>query len=128
MLLLVFTASVAIAPHPAMIVTTDWLADSVKHPDVRVLDVATLDEYKHGHIDGAVLLNVKELLVRRANTPDELPSVARLEELFRDAGVKPTDKIILTSNDPLLATRAWFTLDYLGWGDHAAILDGGNAK
>ncbi|HUJ14237.1 MAG TPA: rhodanese-like domain-containing protein [Thermoanaerobaculia bacterium] len=128
MLSLLFAASLATTPHPEMLVTTQWLANNIAQPNVIVLDVATLDEFKQGHIDGAVLLNVRQLMVRRANIPDELPSITRLETLFRDAGVKPSATIVLTSNDPLYATRAFFTLDYLGWGDHAAVLDGGNVK
>ena len=128
MLSLVLAFALAANVQPQMIVSTDWLAANIDNPNVRVLDVTTLAEYTKGHIDGALFLNVNGLMARRGEIPDELPSVAKLEELFRDAGVKPGDRIILTSNDPLLATRAYFTLDYLGWGDHAAVLDGGNAQ
>jgi thiosulfate/3-mercaptopyruvate sulfurtransferase len=120
----------ALAAHtrPEMVVSTEWLATNIGNPHVRVLDVSSPEEYTQGHIAGAVFLNVKRLMVRRDGIPNELPSVTELEELFRDAGVKGNDRLILTSDDPLLAARAYFTLDYLGWGAHAAILDGGNAK
>jgi len=120
--------SLAAHVHPEMVVSTEWLAANIRNPNVRVLDVGTLEEYKQGHIAGAVFLDVKRLMVRRGGVPNELPSVAELEELFRDAGVRGNDRLILTSNDPLLAARAYFTLDHLGWGAHAAMLDGGNAK
>jgi len=128
MLSLLLAVSLATTVRPQMVVSTEWLADNLRNPNVRVLDVTTPAEYKSGHIAGAVFLSVNRLMVRRNGVPNEMPSVAQLEELFRDAGLKPTERIILTSNDPLLAARAWLTLDYLGWGDYAAILDGGNAK
>ena len=128
MLSLTFALIFAAIGRPQMVVTTEWLADNITHPDIRVLDVSTADEYNSGHIPGAVHLNIHRLMVRRGDVPDELPPVARLEELFREAGVKQTDHIILTSRNPLWAARAWFTLDYLGYGDRAAILDGGTTK
>lgn len=127
MISLLFAATLAVV-QPHLVVTTDWLATNIQQPNVRVLDVTTPEEYKVRHIAGAVFLNSRALMTRRDGIPNELPPVAALETLFREAGVNPTDRIVLTSNDPLLATRAYFTLDYLGWGDHASILDGGNAK
>jgi thiosulfate/3-mercaptopyruvate sulfurtransferase len=35
------------------------------------------------------------------------------------------ERIVVYSTDPLLAARAWFTLDYLGHGHRASMLDGG---
>ncbi|HEX7190316.1 MAG TPA: L,D-transpeptidase family protein, partial [Thermoanaerobaculia bacterium] len=93
-----------------------------------VLDVSTPDEYRLGHIPGAVLINPSELMVRRNGIPNELPPLPKLEKMFRDAGVRDTDRVVITSHDPLLATRLWFTLDYLGYADRASILDGGNVK
>ena len=37
-------------------------------------------------------------------------------------------RIVFYSRDPLLATRAWFTLDYLGHGHRASVLNGGFAR
>lgn len=112
----------------SMVVPTDWLAANLHQPKVVILDVTTPEQYAKAHIPGAVLLDSKALVTQRGDIPNELPPVATLEQLFRAAGVRDGDRIILTSNEPLLATRAWFTLDYLGWGEHAALLDGGNAK
>ena len=128
MLSVILAMSLAATVQPQMVVTTDWLATNMDQQNVLILDVTTRDQFVKGHIPGAVLLNSKGLVTRHDNLPNELPTVASLEKLFRDAGVRETDRIIITSSDPLLATRAWFTLDYLGWGEHAALLDGGNTK
>lgn len=128
MLSLILTMTLAATVQPQMIVSTEWLADNINHPDVRVLNVATMRDIKAPHIPSAIFLNADRLMERVDGIPNELPPVAKLEELFRGAGVRETDRIIITSDDPQLATRAWFTLDYLGWSEHAAILDGGNVK
>lgn len=128
MLSFLIAASLAATLHPHFILSTDWLADNINHPDVIVLDVSSPDEYKLGHIPGAVPINPTELMVRRNGIPNELPPLPKLEKMFRDAGLRDTDRIVITSHDPLLATRLWFTLDYLGHSDRASILDGGNAK
>lgn len=128
MLSFLLAASLAATLHPHFILSTDWLADNINHPDVLVLDVSTPDEYKLGHIPGAVMIKPSELMVRRNGIPNELPSLPKLETLFRNAGLRDTDRIVITSHDPLLATRLWFTLDYLGYSDRASILDGGNVK
>jgi len=128
MLSILLAASLAATLHPHFVLSTDWLADNINHPDVLVLDVSVPDEYKLGHIPGAVEINPMALMVTRRDIPNELPSLPSLEKLFRDAGVRDTDRIVITSHDPLLATRLWFTLDYAGYADRASILDGGNVK
>ncbi len=128
MLSLILAMTLAANVNPQMIVSTEWLADNINHPDVRVLDITTLQNYKTAHIPNAVLLNQTALTVRQKGIPNELPPVAKLETLFRHAGLRDTERIILTSDDPLLAARAFFTLDYLGWGGHVSLLNGGNAQ
>jgi thiosulfate/3-mercaptopyruvate sulfurtransferase len=54
-----------------------------------------------------------------------MPAIADLERLFGNAGIGNYGRIVVYSRDPLLATRAFFTLDYLGHGNRVAILDGG---
>lgn len=59
-----------------------------------------------------VLIEMSSLLVQRNGTPNELPSIDALERVFRAAGIGATGRIVVYSVDPLLAARAWFTLDY----------------
>lgn len=126
MLSLLLAATLAVHPQPQMVVSTDWVAEHIDARHVLLLDVSTIETYRAGHIPGAVFLNVRALMVHRNGLPNELPDVAKLEDLFREAGVQKGDRIVITSNEPLYASRAWFTLDYLGWADDAALLDGGN--
>lgn len=109
-----------------MLVSTGWLRQHVK--TVKVLHVGTRAEYDAGHIPGAVLLEMSSLLVQRDGTPNELPPIDTLEQVFRAAGLDSRGRIVVYSVDPLFAARAWFTLDYLGQGSRTALLDGGLPK
>lgn len=109
-----------------MLVSTDWLQNNLGK--VTILHIGDVAGYGAGHIPGAVLVESASLLVQRDETPNELPPVDVLERIFRNAGLGAGERIIVYSSDPILAARAWFTLDYLGHGDRTALLDGGLAK
>ena len=54
---------------------------------------------------------------------------AELIEALEQAGVSDDSRVVLYGDVSVLpATRAYFTLDYLGHGDHASLLDGGLPK
>ncbi|MBV9067875.1 MAG: hypothetical protein JO093_14210 [Acidobacteria bacterium] len=93
-----------------------------------LLHIGDAAGYGAGHIPDAVLIEMSSLLVQRDGTPNELPPIDALERVFRAAGVGTRERIVIYSNDPLPAARAWFTLDYLGQGNRTALLDGGLEK
>jgi thiosulfate/3-mercaptopyruvate sulfurtransferase len=109
-----------------MLVSTEWLSANLR--SVVVLDVATKADFLDGHIPGARLLEIGELLAQTDGTENELPSIDSLERTFTATGVGDRRRIIVCSRDPLLAARAWFTLDYLGHAKRAALVDGGYRK
>lgn len=113
-----------------MLVSTSWLADHLKDPKVVVLHVAANRAgYDAGHIPGARFIAQSEIVVAKNGLPNELPPVADLERVFEAAGVSDDTRVILYSDGSVLpSTRAYFTLDYLGAGSHAALLDGGLQK
>jgi thiosulfate/3-mercaptopyruvate sulfurtransferase len=52
--------------------------------------------------------------------------VSDLQTTFESLGVGDESRVVLVGDTAgVLAARAYFTLDYLGHGDHAALLDGG---
>src|SRR5262249_20925692 len=113
-----------------MLVSTDWLAKRINDPNVFVIHVAA--ERKHfddGHISGARFLSSKEILTTRNGVANELPAVDELQKVFERLGVGDAGRIVIYGEtSPLLAARVYFTLDYLGHGDRAALLDGGIEK
>lgn len=109
-----------------MLVSPDWLQRRLGM--VTVLHIGDAASYDARHIPGAVLIETASLVTDRNGTPNELPSIDALERTFRRAGAGATGRIVVYSADPLLAARAWFTLDYLGQGNRASLLDGGLVK
>lgn len=129
MLLFTILAAGVIGGLDHNVVTPSWLEDNLNDPNVVVVEIgpsaSTLD---HPHIPGARFVPIESIVQRDGWPPDEVPPVAKLRQAFENAGVGDEGRIILYSASPLYATRAWFTLDYLGQGDRAAILDGGFAR
>ncbi|MEO8052676.1 MAG: sulfurtransferase [Acidobacteriota bacterium] len=118
------------ATRPDMLVSTDWLAKNQADAKVVILHVAAnRTAYDAGHIPGSHFVGLPELVVVRDGIPNELPPVADLKKVFEAAGVSDDSRVILYGDVSVLpATRAYFTLDYLGHGDQAALLDGGLEK
>jgi thiosulfate/3-mercaptopyruvate sulfurtransferase len=120
-------AGVTSRTHPEMLVSTQWLADHLKDPSVVILHVSDgLNDYKRGHIPGARWLEFKKFAVDSGPLGVELPSVEQLRQAFQELGVGDNSRVVIyTTGWYPYATRAYFTLDYLGHGDKAALLDGG---
>lgn len=113
-----------------MIVSTAWLAAHLNDPKVVILHVARARaHYDEGHIPGARFAGWAEITATRDGVPNELPPVADLQKLFERLGIGDDARIVLYGdNSGLSAARAYFTLDYLGHGGRAALLDGGLEK
>ena len=116
--------------HAEMLVSTDWLASHLNDPKVVVLHIAReRAHYDQGHIPGARFIAWNELTTTRNGLQNELPTVEELQKLFERVGASDDMRLVLYGdNAPLSAARAYFTLDYLGHGDHTALLDGGIEK
>jgi len=116
--------------RPEMLVTTAWLAEHLRDPDLVVLCVNSAPEfYSRGHIPGARQIKLGDIAVTRDGIPNELPPVEDLRKVFAAAGVGNSSRVVLYGErSNLFAARAYFTLDYLGLADRAALLDGGIEK
>lgn len=113
--------------EPRLLVSTEWLAERLGNPDLVIIHVGQdSSSYRAGHIPGARLLLLPSILIQRPNLPNELPPVEQLVRAFEAVGVR-NDRYVVLYGDlgGLAAARAFFTLDYLGLGHRAALLDGG---
>jgi thiosulfate/3-mercaptopyruvate sulfurtransferase len=121
---LAFAAQAAVKTD--MLVSGAWLADHLKDANLVILHVAPARAgYDANHIPGARYVPFGELAVTKDGVSNELPPVAELKAVFERAGVNDNSRVILvTEGSVLSATRAYFTLDYLGH-DQTALLDGG---
>ena len=120
---------VNVAKPRDILVSADWLAKHRTDANLLLLHVAwTRSNYEAGHIPGAVFLSLNDILATRNGVLNELPDDADLQRAFERVGAGDDKRIILYATGDhaaVLAARAWFSLDYLGHADHAALLDGG---
>jgi thiosulfate/3-mercaptopyruvate sulfurtransferase len=118
------------AQPPQMLVQTDWLAAHLNDPNIVILHVGgDRRAYDSGHIPGARFLALSDIAVTRNGIPNELPPVNNLKTTFERLGVGDQSRVVLYGDMyGLFATRAYFTLDYLGHGRNTALLDGGLEK
>jgi len=113
--------------HTEMLVSTAWLNQHLKDRNLIVLCVGRdRVQFDSGHIPGSRFVRLDDLVEQHKNSLNELPSVADLQATFESLGVSERSRVVLTDDaGGVLAARAYFTLDYLGHGDQAALLDGG---
>jgi thiosulfate/3-mercaptopyruvate sulfurtransferase len=108
-----------------VIVSAKWLAAHLDDRATVVLLVAHDDaDFRRGHIPGARVLSYYDITTERNGLSSELPDANALRRVFASAGVSDDSRVVLYGDDPLMNSRAFFTLEYLGQR-HAAILDGG---
>jgi len=119
---------------PSALITADWLAENLDQ--VKILDVRKdIDSFtKTGHIDGAVLVNVKKIRVTRVFEGVKLtrmiPDQKAFDKFIGLHGINSNDVIVLThqGNTPgqvAGAARLYWQFKYYGY-QQVALLDGGN--
>jgi thiosulfate/3-mercaptopyruvate sulfurtransferase len=119
-----------VAVRKQMLVSTEWLAKNLKQSNLALIHVGRgRKNYDAGHIPGARFLDYGELIVTRSGVINELPPVEKLKTLFAKLGVNSDSRVVLLcEGQGIMAARTYWTLDYLGFGDKAALLDGGLEK
>lgn len=124
------------APAPkGMLVAPEWLVTHLDEPHIVVLHIGFdpgppvtfgRDSFYDGHIPGARPVAWQELTCTRGGIPNQLAPADELLALVRGQSIDVDDRIVLYDTGlGLEAARAYFTLDYLGLAENAAILDGG---
>ena len=123
---------------PTPRVDGDWLAGELGAPDLVLLHVGgDREDYEAGHLPGARFFNLGDVVysVGRGDDPDriavDLPEdLDQVRAAFAAAGVSDDSRVVvyLAADRPVyLVTRALWTLEFMGMGDRAALLDGGYA-
>ena len=110
-----------------MVVSTSWLAQHLHDPGVVVIYIGRdRQSYERGHIPSVQFIPLDAMAEQHGDIPHELPSIENLKALFESVGISDNSRIVLCGEGGgMLAARAYFTLDYLGLGEHAALLNGG---
>ena len=112
----------------SMIVSTEWLAQHLTDKSLVLLHVGDKTEYDAAHIPGAQFIQNSDISTPRGSGLIlELPPVDQLKANFEKFGITENSRIIVYFGKDWVTptSRVYFTLDYLGLGDRAAILDGG---
>lgn len=131
---------------PGALVSTEWLADHLDDPDLRIFDCSTvLDlqaggkrpyavvscraEYEAGHIPGSGFFDLQADF-----SDDDSPFGMTLADpetvaaAFARHGLDSTSRVVLYSRRSVSwSTRFWWMLRWLGF-DNASVLDGGFEK
>ncbi len=114
------------ARHPELLVSTQWLADHLSDPNLVIVHIGhDRGDYQAAHIPGARFLPMDKF-VSNQDPGSELLSAEQLKQNLEAIGIGDTSHVVYYAPDwDPMATRLFFTLDYLGHGNHAALLDGG---
>jgi thiosulfate/3-mercaptopyruvate sulfurtransferase len=113
-----------------MIVSTAWLADHLKDPNLVILSLGPPAEYEKEHIAGAQMVTPNELSTPMVDGQLmlELPPMEQLQKAFAAWGVTNKSRIVLYLVNPngiAGGTRVYLTLDAMGLGAQTSMLDGG---
>jgi thiosulfate/3-mercaptopyruvate sulfurtransferase len=122
---------------PKTLVSTGWLADHLKDPDLRILDASwylpdmardALAEYHNAHIPGARFFDIDEVSDHRSELPHMVPPVEKFMSRMRKLGVGDGHQIVVYDGAGLFsAARVWWLFRLMGKTD-IAVLDGGLPK
>ena len=133
--------------YPDAIVSTDWLADRLDDPELRIYESTVFlhhveegpdapyrvesgrARYEAAHIPGAGFLDIaNDLSDPDAPTHFMMPSATRFAEVVGRAGLGDDARVIVYSRgNKQWSTRLWWMLRAMGF-DNAAVLNGGWEK
>ena len=114
--------------HPEALVSTQWVADHLDDPKVRIVEVdydPTMN-YLQGHVPGAVLFDWKKDL--NDPTTRDILSKEQLEGLMGKSGVSADTSVILYGDfNNWFAAYAFWDLKYYRV-ENVRLMDGGRKK
>lgn len=119
--------SASSATHSELVVSTQWLADHLNDPKLVIVHIGHDEaEYRASHIPGARFLLMDKFVDHHTPPEVELLPPDQLKKNLQEIGIGDDSRVVYYAPDwDPMATRLFFTMDYLGHGDQAALLDGG---
>ncbi|MFK7746541.1 MAG: 3-mercaptopyruvate sulfurtransferase [Roseobacter sp.] len=125
------------ADDPKTLVSTEWLDQHLKDPDLRVLDASwylpeagrnAKDEYEEAHIPGARFFDIDDVSDNRSDLPHMAPPIEKFMSRMRAMGVGDGHQVVVYDGAGLLsAARVWWLFKLMGQ-ENVAVLDGGFPK
>jgi len=114
------------------IVSTDWLQKNLKNAKIVIVDVRKVEDYKAGHIPGAINVFYGSWAVKKGELLNELPPIDDLADVIGGAGIDKDSLVVVVGKTEKVPeqfdmTRVVWTLKYVGV-PNAAILNGGQTQ
>lgn len=124
--------------NPEALVSTEWLAEHLSDPDVRILDCTwhhastNLDgrtQYRGRHLPGSVHFDVDHVADKSNPLPHMLPNAADFAKKVGLLGIGDGNRVIVYDRlcGGAAAARVWWMFRVFGH-DNVALLDGGYGK
>jgi thiosulfate/3-mercaptopyruvate sulfurtransferase len=124
--------------NPEALVSTQWLAQHLSDPDLRILDCTwhhastNLDgrtQYRGRHLPGSVHFDIDHIADKTNPLPHMLPSATEFASKVGLLGVGDGDRVVVYDRlyGGSAAARAWWMFRVFGH-DRVALLDGGFGK
>lgn len=126
-LMLLCTTATCWATDLTPLVTADWLEKNLA--EVKIIDIRKADEYREGHVPGAINIMYGALAIKKNNLDNEMPQADDLADILNAAGLTAKSKVVVYNKvDNIMEranmTRIAQTLIYAGIAN-VAVLDGG---
>lgn len=119
------------------LVSTEWLADHLGAPDVRIVDASwylpqagrdAKAEYRAAHIPGAHFFDIDDLSDEASSLPHMLAPAAKFASRMRRLGIGDGNLVVAYDGAGIYSSpRAWWMLRAMGHED-VVVLDGGLPK
>jgi thiosulfate/3-mercaptopyruvate sulfurtransferase len=114
------------------VVSTDWVEKNMNNPKVRIVDIRKVEEYREGHVPGAVSVFYGTWAIKKGDLDNEIPEDDDLIDIIGSAAISQDTWVVVagktdTPTDQVNQTRVAWTLKYAGL-DNVAVLDGGYNK
>jgi thiosulfate/3-mercaptopyruvate sulfurtransferase len=112
--------------HPELLAETDWLAERLDDPMIRIVDCDEFPAYQRLHIEGAVGLRVHHYL--KGKDAVNLMGPGEFAKTMSRHGIGSEHTVVAYDGmGGLYAARLWWALDHYGHKD-AKVLNGGFGK
>jgi thiosulfate/3-mercaptopyruvate sulfurtransferase len=111
------------------LISVDQLAKDINDPSVKVIDIRNNNEYKKGHIPGAVNIPFSSWTIEKNGLLLELPAINDLFRLIENAGITEGSTVVVVNKAEDVhsltdVARVAVTLIYIGQ-ERVTILNGG---
>lgn len=130
-------------PRETILVETDWLADRLTDPAIRIVDIrgtirppdapkpwyaASREAYREAHVPGAVFVDwLEEIVDGGAPVPMAVATPEQLKTLMEGLGIGDEHLVVVYDDSAHIAPRLWWVLNYYGH-DAVRVLNGGWTK